>query len=66
MKKEARLKMFFKPFKAFLLELKRGKWEDISFKRSFRHTRVQSLAARNSNSLSLASFQSKLENQNDF
>ena len=30
---EARLKRFLKPVKAFVLKLKRGKWEEISTKR---------------------------------
>ena len=35
-----------------MLKLKRGKWGEISSKRPFCHTMVQSLAARNSNSSS--------------
>ena len=49
------LKYFLKPLKPFLLKLKRGKWEEVSPKIYFPHTKytiVRSLATRNSNGLS--------------
>ena len=41
-------------FKAFLMNLKRGKQKEMSQKRSFHHTIVQSLAIRHSNDLSFS------------
>ena len=53
---EARLIMFLKPFKVFLIMLKRGKREEISPKRSQKQAIVHSVASRNSNASSCSLF----------